>query len=142
MGECTFRPQGRKGAPAGIGDRVVKCDIETGRKGEDIALEWLLGRGFLLLERNWRWGHKEIDLIVESERFLHIVEVKTLLQDICQEPQMRIDAIKIRNLAVAAGHYARLMRVEKEICFDVVAVKLYADPPQVEYIPEAFYPIF
>ena len=50
---------------------------DLGKKGEDVALEYLLQRGMKLLERNWRSGHKELDLVMEEEGFIRIVEVRS-----------------------------------------------------------------
>ena len=113
---------------------------ETGRRGEDVALEWLLSRGFRLLDRNWHSGHKELDLVMESAERVHIVEVKTLTPPLQLRPFEKVDAQKKARLIAAARHYVASQRVRKEVQFDVVSVVL-DDSPQVEYIPEAFFPI-
>ena len=50
--------------------------IDIGREGEKQALEYLSGKKYKILEQNWRSGHKEIDIIAESETQLVIIEVK------------------------------------------------------------------
>ena len=56
---------------------IMNGRMTQGRVAENIALEWLQQEeGMELRERNWRSEHKEIDLIMESDDFLHIVEVK------------------------------------------------------------------
>ena len=117
-------------------------NVETGRKGEEIAAEWLERRGFRVLERNWRCGHKEVDLVVESERAVHIVEVKTLTPPLQALPAEKVDARKRARLVAAARRLIAERHIEREVQFDVVAVILGGDEPKVDYIPEAFYPIF
>lgn len=114
---------------------------ETGRRGEEIALAWLLERGFRLRDRNWRSGHKELDLVVESAERVHVVEVKTLTPPLLTRPFEKVDAAKQARLMAAAGHYIAARRVDKEVQFDIVSVVLDGDRTEVEYIPEAFLPI-
>lgn len=47
-----------------------------GRIGEQLALEFLQKRGYRLLARNWRDGHKELDLVMEDDCCLRIIEVR------------------------------------------------------------------
>lgn len=115
---------------------------ETGRRGEDVALAWLQERGFRLLDRNWHAGHKELDLVMESETRVHIVEVKTLTPPILVPPFEKVDAQKQARLITAASRYIAERHVRKEVQFDVVSVILAEDRTEVEYIPEAFYPIW
>jgi len=117
-------------------------NVETGQRGENVAAAWLEARGFRLLARNWRSGHKELDLVVESERAVHIVEVKTLTPPLLSLPAEKVDAAKQARLAAAARRFLAENRLDREVQFDIVAVVLDGDEPQVEYIPEAFYPIF
>lgn len=114
---------------------------ETGRRGEDLALAWLEGRGFRLLDRNWRSGHKELDLVVESAERVHVVEVKTLTPPLLMRPSEKVDAVKQGRLMAAARHYIACRQVQKEVQFDVVSVVLDGERSEVEYIPEAFFPI-
>ena len=114
-----------------------------GRRGEDIALEWLLERGLVLRERNWRWNHKEVDLIMESADWLHIIEVKSLQEPLQLEPFEHVDHRKQLNLSSAANHYVFEFHVSKEVHFDVVSIVFDREGNhRLEYIPEAFYPIY
>ena len=115
--------------------------VKTGRRGEEMALEWLRERGLWLRERNWRWEHKEIDLIMESEKWLHVVEVKLLRKPSAIEPWEQVGREKQRNLAVAADHYVRLKGIVKEVHFDIVSIVEEGERARIEYIPEAFHPI-
>lgn len=114
---------------------------ETGKKGEDLALDWLLARGLVLRDRNWRGGHKELDLVMESAERLHVVEVKTLTPPLQGQPYDRVNAAKQARLVTAARQYIAEKHVRKEVQFDVVSVVLDGAETSVEYIPEAFYPI-
>lgn len=106
-----------------------------------MALAWLLARGFILLDRNWRSGHKELDLVVERAGRVHIVEVKTLTPPLLAEPFEKVDGIKQHRLVAAARSYIALHHVTQEVQFDVVSVVLDSPVPRIEYIPEAFIPI-
>lgn len=112
-----------------------------GREGEDIALEYLERRGLKLLERNWRWARKEIDLVMESAEAVHVIEVKTLRDPSPIEPWEQVGGPKQANLILAAGHYIVQKHVEKEVQFDIVSIKMRGDGPEVTYIPKAFYPL-
>lgn len=50
---------------------------DFGKWGEDVAADYLMERGFEIVERNWRHGRKEIDVIAQREGKLYFVEVKT-----------------------------------------------------------------
>ena len=49
--------------------------FELGKKGEDIAARYLAGKGYHIIDRNWRFGKDEIDIIAEYNNFLVIVVV-------------------------------------------------------------------
>ena len=50
--------------------------IQRGRRGEEEAAGFLLGKGYSILERNWRYGHREIDIIAADRGMIVFVEVK------------------------------------------------------------------
>ena len=115
---------------------------DTGRRGEELALAWLQERGFRLLDRNWRSGHKELDLVMESAEHVHIVEVKTLTAPLLIQPFEKVDAAKQTRMVAAASNYIAARQVRKEVQFDVISVVLDGDQVEIEYIPEAFFPIW
>lgn len=115
---------------------------ETGKKGEETALAWLEARGFRLLDRNWRTGHKELDLVMEHAGRVHVIEVKTLTPPLLVQPFEKVDARKQSLLIAAASRYIAERHVRMEVQFDVVSVILDGDRTEVEHIPEAFFPIW
>ena len=112
-----------------------------GRYGEELALEFLLGKGLVLRERNCRVGHKELDLVMESEHHLHIVEVKSIERS-GADPAEKVDGAKIKRLVSAAGAYVSGNRITKEVQFDIVTIVFDGTDFDLEYIPNAFYPIY
>ncbi|MBR7052890.1 MAG: YraN family protein, partial [Bacteroidaceae bacterium] len=48
----------------------------TGNSGEDLAADYLVAKGYFIVERNWRSGHKEIDIVARREGVVVFVEVK------------------------------------------------------------------
>ncbi|NMB37434.1 MAG: YraN family protein [Bacteroidales bacterium] len=117
--------------------------ITQGRLAENIALEWLQKEGMELRERNWRSEHKEIDLIMESPDFLHIVEVKSLKAPSPIAPFEQVDWLKQRFLVRAARRYIRSRNITKEVRFDIVSIMFHQDGKiDLEFIPAAFFPMF
>lgn len=119
--------------------------IEKGKISEDLALEYLIGLGQILLERNWRSGHKELDLIMKSvtqpgiER-LHIVEVRSLMYPVLYLPYESIGIKKQRLVMSAARSYIYQNNVNWETQFDIVSVIFKQDCVNFEYFPDAFCP--
>lgn len=113
---------------------------ELARKGETLAARHLEGQGLRILKRNWRFKHKEIDIIAENDRFLVIAEVKTRSSDYHVLPREMVPPRKQRFLIAAAQAFIMHHRVQKECRFDVVIVYLSANRQRIEYIPDAFQP--
>ena len=108
-------------------DSKARCDggrHETGRTGEDMALEYLLQRGYKLLERNWRCRYKEVDLIMENSDGIHVVEVRTRKEPTAVEPEQTVDRRKQHNLEAAANSYLRSRKTTAPVHFDIVSIVL------------------
>lgn len=118
----------------------------TGRQGEDIACRLLEGKGHLILERNFRTGHLEIDIISKAADGIHFVEVKARRENIQAPPQENVDLTKQRRIASAASGFLRSRRGmpfgSSECHFDIVAVTFTKNTAQVEYFPDAYIPIY
>lgn len=96
--------------------------IDIGSHGEDIAMEWLREQGFYIVERNWRIGHYEIDIIAQHFDTLHFVEVKTRKLGGWQSPYDSITEQKKNALRKGAMAYRTIHRTPLEIEFDLIAV--------------------
>jgi putative endonuclease len=98
--------------------------IDIGSHGEDIAMEWLREQGFYIVERNWRIGHYEIDIIAQHFDTLHFVEVKTRKLGGWQSPYDSITEQKKNALRKGAMAYRAIHRTPLEIEFDLIAVNV------------------
>ncbi len=113
---------------------------ELGQTGEEIAAEYLTSKGFEILASNWRYNHKEIDLIARDGDYLVIVEVKTRTSDGWENPREAITNKKIRFLVDAAEAYIMQNDVMMETRFDIVTLIPSGDGWEIEHLKEAFYP--
>lgn len=119
------------------------ASIERGQSGEALAERYLLGQGLTILERGWRSGALEVDLIAQEADELVIVEVKT------RSPQAgypslieAVDRRKQRNLIRAANAYLIEKRLQLSVRYDVVGILLSPLEGEaiVEHVRSAFYP--
>jgi len=112
-----------------------------GKIGENIAIHYLKDKGFSIRERNWRYKHKEIDIIAEDNGTLIIVEVKTRGQDRNLYPGDIVPNSKQRYLINAADAYIRKHEIETETRFDIIFVFFDNNLQfEVQHIERAFYP--
>ena len=112
-----------------------------GKKGEDIACDFLSRKGFQIKDRNWRYKNGEIDIIALDKKELVIVEVKTRSAVIYEEPRDAISDKKIRYLVNAAEQYIVDNDFNGETRFDIISIKWFGDEKyEIDHIPEAFYP--
>lgn len=111
---------------------MTKADI--GCDGEKRAAEYLEAGGYVMLERNWRIGHKEVDIICTDGKCVIIVEVKTRRNG-TEYPAELMDRKKKRNLLAAGAAYLERRRLVRELRFDLVLVD--AESGAVEHFPEA-----
>ncbi|WP_420634073.1 YraN family protein [Candidatus Palauibacter sp.] len=112
----------------------------TGNLGERLAARHLAAEGYEILDRNWRVGRLEIDLVARTGDTVAFVEVKTRRSGV-QSPSEALSRAQRRRIRGAAGAWIRQHPgVGTEFRFDLVAVEF--DPGRshrIEHIPEAFY---
>lgn len=117
-----------------------------GRKGEEIICEFLQKKGHTILERNWRCGHLEIDIISFNEEGIHFVEVKTRRLSIQAPPQENVNSRKQARIVKAATHFLKTRKGlpygNHECFFDVAAVTFGRNTEHMEWFPQAYVPIY
>ncbi len=111
---------------------------KTGKEGEAQAAEFLQGKGYEILVRNYRHKHAEIDLIVKKGTFIVFVEVKTRSYSFYGEPEAFVDAKKAATVIGAAEQYTFENKYEGNIRFDIVSVKTGSNP-EIIHFEDAFY---
>lgn len=76
----------------------MNSNIVLGKRGEDLAVEFLQKKGLQILERNWRCMYGELDIVAKDGEVLVFVEVKTRSSVSCGHPLESLNAKKILRL--------------------------------------------
>jgi putative endonuclease len=109
-----------------------------GRSGEDRAARLLAGRGYRIVERNYRTKQGEIDLIALDGDTIVFAEVKTRTSDAYGAPELAVDPRKQARMVKAALSYLKRKKLHQTACrFDVVAISGPGED-RVEVIRNAF----
>ena len=120
------------------GDKLI------GHRGEAAVAEYLIARGHTVLDRNWRSGHLELDIVSIDSSGVHFVEVKTRTSKDIANPEESVGYIKQKRVAQAAARYLASKGRQlgyNEVFFDVAAVIFKDGQAEIEYFPNAFIPM-
>lgn len=133
----------------------ILTTTQIGRYGEDAAAKYLRKKGYKILERNYRAGRNEIDIIAENKEYKIFVEVKTRSESLSAEidfgiPSDAVDDGKQRRTVTAAEAYLYKNEgdgeYDKMIRFDIIEVYLKRSAltqtpiiQHIEHIEDAFY---
>ncbi len=115
-------------------NRILVKKADIGKSGEDAAVSYLEAEGYVILDRNWRCGHKELDIVCTDGKLIVVVEVKTRLNGE-EYPAELLDAGKKRNLLRAGAAYIKSKGMEKELRFDLIL--LTGENLELTHYPEA-----
>jgi putative endonuclease len=95
----------------------------------------------LILETNWRSGHKEIDIIAKDGEMLVIVEVKARKNEDLANAEDAVNNQKMRNLVRAAHNYILMKGLDCDTRFDIITLILDEKGEyRLNHIKDAFYP--
>lgn len=115
---------------------------ELGRRGEELATAFLLSKGYGILDRNWRSGHKEIDIVAQDGDDIVFVEIKTRTSEQCHDARDAVDTRKRQLLIYAAEAYMRSHRFNLTPRFDIVTIvgRLFDPeaPLDIDHIVDAY----
>ncbi len=94
----------------------MKHDV-LGKWGEAYALQYLLGIGYGLQVRNYKFNRMEIDLVMTNGQNLVIVEVKTRHSAEFGEPWRAVNIAKQKQIIRVANYYTKSVEWPHEVRF-------------------------
>ncbi|MBD1206895.1 MAG: YraN family protein [Ignavibacteria bacterium] len=112
----------------------------AGKTSEDLAAEFLTAKGMRIVKRNFHFGRVgEIDIIAEDGQALVFVEVKARSSTLYGTPEEAITPSKQRAIRkVAAGYLYTQGITDRECRFDVIAIRLFSNEPEITHLIAAF----
>lgn len=112
---------------------------ELGKKGEQLAVDYLLKKGYDIVERNYRFDKAEVDIIAQQKDTLAIIEVKTRSTKDFGNPQDFVKPKQIKNLVKAVDEYVVVNDLDVEVRFDIIAIVKQGKGFDIEHLEDAFY---
>jgi len=112
---------------------------ELGKKGEQLAVDFLLKNNYDIIERNYRFDKAEVDIIAQKNKILAIVEVKTRSTIDFGNPQDFVKPKQIKNLVKAVDEYVIENDLDIEVRFDIIAIVKEKKGFKIEHLENAFY---
>ena len=111
---------------------------DTGSKGEAVARDYLLAKGYRVRHMNWRCGHLELDIVAERDGVLVVVEVKTRSTDYYGPAHEAVTGRKRQRIVTAADAYVRQHDWQGETRFDIITLVPEGSTFRLEHIEDAF----
>jgi putative endonuclease len=113
---------------------------ELGKWGEELAAKYLQDNGYEILERDWKSGHHDLDIVAKEGHTLVIVEVKTRRDQRFGLPEEAVDYQKIRLLQQAAHLFVKSHNIDGDLRFDIIAITGSPDEvePVIKHLKNAF----
>ena len=108
---------------------------ELGKWGEDLAADYLQRKGYTIIERDWKSGKRDLDIIAQDGNVIVFLEVKTRHNRLFGDPEESVDYHKLQNLQQAISHYVKFKHIRQEIRFDIISVVgTIGSEPDIQHI--------
>lgn len=117
---------------------------DLGKWGEEMAVQHLRKQGYTILDRDWRFGHRDLDIVARTPDGIVVVfvEVKTRTSDVVSSPHDAVDARKIKSLGAAANAYVKEFQIWDELRFDIISIiGDRSETALLEHVEDAFNPL-
>ncbi len=113
---------------------------KIGTKGEQIAADFLLKKGYHILHRNWRSGKKELDIIAFKDNMVVVAEIKTRTNFDFGFPEEAVNKKKQQYLKSAGEAFMQTHPEYMQIRYDIISILLNGDAiKEILHFEEAFY---
>ncbi|MEY3983974.1 MAG: hypothetical protein RL160_1533 [Bacteroidota bacterium] len=114
--------------------------MNLGQWGEQEACAYLVQRGYEVLERNYRAGRDELDIIARRQNLIVVFEVKTRSSNRYGYPESFVGTAKQQRMFRAAEHYLQHHCPQAALRFDVISVEKTGNTFIINHFEDAFYP--
>lgn len=111
---------------------------EYGVTGEQMASRYLEDQGYVILDRNYRRGHKEVDIIALDHGELAVIEVKTRASEDYFTAEQAVDHHKRQNIIRVANNYVRRYHRTEPLRFDIIAIVGHGSDAEIRHTKNAF----
>lgn len=113
-------------------------NVERGKIGEAMATNYLIDRGYYILDRNFRWKTGEIDIIASKKEILIFIEVKTRTNINYGYAYEAVNRKKQKRIINTAFYYIKLNKMYNyQLRFDIIEVYLKKDN-KINHFENAF----
>lgn len=112
---------------------------EFGKEGEQIAVDYLIEKGYTINYKNYRYLQAEIDIIAQKNDTLAIVEVRSRTSDYIENIAETVTPKKIKLLVMAANHYVTENEINADVRFDIITILKNKSRFELEHLESAFY---
>lgn len=114
--------------------------LAVGRRGEELAVKYLMNKGYEILARNYRCKTGEIDVVARHAQVLVFVEVRSSTSLAFGWPHESVNNKKKVKLRLVAQHYIQSTYFNVPVRFDVIGISFGADGQliNIEHIENAF----
>jgi putative endonuclease len=110
---------------------------ELGKWGEDQAAEYLERKGYTIIERDWKSGRRDLDIVAQDGEVIVFVEVKTRRNSLFGQPEESVDYHKLQSLQQAINHYIKFRQIRQEVRFDIISVVgTIGTEPDIQHIQD------
>ena len=110
---------------------------ELGKWGEDLAGDYLQRKGYTIIERDWKSGRRDLDIVAKNGNVIVFVEVKTRRNSLYRQPEEAVDYRKLQSLQQAINHYIKFRHIRQEVRFDIISVVgTIGSEPDIQHIQD------
>mgnify|MGYP003147449235 CR=1 FL=1 len=111
---------------------------DLGKKGEQLAIDFLQKNKYKILEKNYRYLKAEVDIIAQKGEVLAAIEVKTRTSAYFGNPEEFVNPKKIKLLLSAIDNYVIENDLDVEVRFDIIAIITNQKETKIEHLEDAF----
>ena len=115
-----------------------KSTQQLGKKGEQVAVDYLTRKGFHIKARNKRIGRGEVDIIARKGNLLVFVEVKMRNKHTFGHPESFVSPNQQLQYHEAATAYIDSIGWDQAIRFDIIAIEKTNCRTRLEHFEDAF----